>query len=81
MKEKEFKLMSEERIEQLKNDQSLELTDEELALGYHFCYDWDGLLVEPGSNKMQHCFCKGINKKIHKNLFKNKKSQGQNEEY
>ena len=81
MKKDEIKLMSQDRAKELENNHNLELTDEEVALGYHFCYDWDGQLVSPGSHEMHHCGCKGINKKIHKALFKNKgrRTQGQNE--
>jgi len=30
-------------------DSDLPLTQEEKDAGYHFCFDWDGLLVGPGT--------------------------------
>ncbi len=34
------------------------LTDEEWAAGYHFCPDWDGLLIGPGHDgELAHCHC------------------------
>lgn len=29
----------------------LDLTDEEMASGYHFCYEWDGMIVGPDMNE------------------------------
>lgn len=31
----------------LMEDEQLELTEEELEAGYHWCMEWDGLLVGP----------------------------------
>ena len=34
------------------------LTQEEIAEGWHFCYDWDGLLIGPGMREYEeHCTC------------------------
>jgi hypothetical protein len=33
------------------------LTPEEIALGWHFCRDWDGLLVGPGTPELDSCHC------------------------
>ena len=35
-----------------------ELTEAECAQGWHFCAEWDGLLVGPGMAELQHCTCK-----------------------
>lgn len=34
------------------------LTKEEVADGYHFCKDWDGLLVGPDDPEVESCTCK-----------------------
>lgn len=34
------------------------LTAEERAEGWHWCYDWDGLLIGPGMQEMESCTCK-----------------------
>ena len=33
------------------------LTPEERAEGWHFCHDWDGMLVGPGMPEMECCTC------------------------
>jgi hypothetical protein len=33
------------------------LTEEEIAEGWHFCYDWDYLLVGPGMSELEACGC------------------------
>jgi hypothetical protein len=38
-------------------DDTLKLTADELKDGWHFCYDWDGLLVGPGLWELVHCHC------------------------
>lgn len=49
--------MSNERWQALMNDQDLELTGEELKEGWHFCPDWDGLLIGPGMMEVDYCLC------------------------
>lgn len=39
------KTMSDERWFCLMADDDLKLTEQELADGWHFCWDWDGLLT------------------------------------
>lgn len=29
----------------------------EIVQGWHFCWDWDGLLVGPGMGELQTCTC------------------------
>jgi len=38
-------------------DSDLPLTQEEKDAGYHFCFDWDGLLVGPGTMEWDGCTC------------------------
>jgi hypothetical protein len=38
------------------------LTSEEIAEGWHFCREWDGLLIGPGMPEMEACLCKYSNK-------------------
>lgn len=33
------------------------LTDEEFAQGYHWCYEWDEMLVGPGQAEALVCSC------------------------
>lgn len=36
----------------------LPLMEEEVRDGWHFCPDWDGLLVGPGMSELQGCTCR-----------------------
>ena len=33
------------------------LTQEEQEQGWHFCHDWDGMLIGPGWDEMEVCLC------------------------
>ncbi len=33
------------------------LTDAERAEGWHFCHDWDQMLIGPGMPEMEACTC------------------------
>lgn len=35
----------------------LQLTEAEIAEGWHFCAEWDGLLVGPEMPEMESCLC------------------------
>lgn len=35
-----------------------ELQPSEFAEGWHFCIEWDGLLIGPGMSEMDCCHCK-----------------------
>lgn len=37
------------------------LTDQELKEGWHFCVEFDGLLVGPGMGELNHCRCECAN--------------------
>ena len=39
--------MTDGRYNALMDDDESELTENEIAEGWHFCFDWDGLLVGP----------------------------------
>lgn len=49
--------MTRERYRQLMGDQSLKLTPEELAEGWHFCPDWDFLLIHESDGEAEGCTC------------------------
>ena len=49
--------MTNSRYAELMRDDSLRLTKEEMSYGWHFCYDWDGLLVGPGMFEQECCCC------------------------
>lgn len=46
-----------ERFHELENDWSLRLTKEEVAEGWHWCDDWDGLLIHPTMKEADACLC------------------------
>ena len=49
--------MDDERYIFIEKNLGEKLTDEELKEGWHFCYDWDGMLVGPGMSAMDSCLC------------------------
>lgn len=49
--------MSPLRYRQLMNDLESKLTAEEIAEGWHFCYDWDGLLIHKDDPEAECCTC------------------------
>jgi hypothetical protein len=49
--------MTKERWIQLNKNPELQLTEEEIEEGWHFCYNWDGLLVGPEMEEMDCCTC------------------------
>ena len=51
-------LMTEERYRSLMDDDPApSLTEAEIQLGWHFCWDWDGLLVGPDMIERRFCQC------------------------
>lgn len=50
--------MTDERWLQLVISNTEQLTQEELDEGWHFCCDWDGLLVGPGMGERRACSCR-----------------------
>jgi hypothetical protein len=49
--------MTEDRYQALMRDDSLRLEPEEIREGWHFCLDWDGLLIGPGMPELECCVC------------------------
>lgn len=55
-------MMTQERFAEL-NDMSVptdelpKMTPEEVAAGYHYCFEWDGLLVGPEMEEALPCHC------------------------
>lgn len=49
--------MTDERFGQLLDDVTTVFTPDEIAEGWHFCPDWDGLPVGPGSPEVEVCTC------------------------
>ena len=53
-------LMTPERYHLLSESDDPEdcLTEEEIAAGWHYCYEFDGLLVGPGMDELECCQCR-----------------------
>ena len=53
--------MSQERWEYLmqpfNGDEGVMLTGEETAQGWHWCDNWDGLLIHVDDREFEHCHC------------------------
>jgi hypothetical protein len=49
--------MTDERYSQLMGNLDLSVTPEEFDEGYHFCMDWDGLLICPSDLEWCACTC------------------------
>lgn len=49
--------MDYKRYVKLNREEEPVLTDEEVSQGWHFCYDWDYLLVGPGTAEIESCNC------------------------
>ena len=49
--------MSEVRYKELFNSIDAKLTDDEIAAGWHWCEDFDGLPVGPGMDELNSCHC------------------------
>jgi hypothetical protein len=50
-------IMTSERWTALSKSEHLNLTEEEIKYGWHFCHEWDGLLVGPGMKEAEACLC------------------------
>lgn len=51
--------MTTDRYHELMNGES-QLTPEEIVEGYHFCREFDGLVVGPNDSEMEFCQCEGV---------------------
>lgn len=43
---------------------SQSLTSEEIRSGWHYCCEFDGLLIGPGMGEMKHCFCSEVKNNV-----------------
>jgi hypothetical protein len=50
--------MDRARHYELEVNPTAKLSDEELRAGWHFCPDWNFMLVGPGMRAMDACSCK-----------------------
>lgn len=50
-------VMQPNRYRELMENDLVQLTDSEFQAGWHFCLEWDGLLVGPGMPEIQCCSC------------------------
>lgn len=62
------KTMTEERYQQLSYDEGHELTKEERAEGWHWCCEYDNLLVGPGMGELRSCYCLRKNHPAYKTI-------------
>lgn len=49
--------MSNERYQELMDNPNLWLTAEEIEAGWHFCCEWDYLLIHPSHPEAECCTC------------------------
>jgi hypothetical protein len=49
--------MNEKRYNELMNSETFDLTPDEMAEGYHFCNEFDGLLIDPSMGEWEFCCC------------------------
>ena len=46
-----------ERRSAVENNPEAKLTEAEMAAGYHYCPEWDGMLIGPEDSEAQVCTC------------------------
>lgn len=49
--------MTAERLQQLLHDQTDQLTPDEVESGWHFCPEWDDMIIGPDCNELVFCTC------------------------
>lgn len=49
--------MKKERYKDLMTNFDLNITDEEFKAGWHFCWEWDGLLIHKTWPETECCIC------------------------
>jgi hypothetical protein len=65
--------MTDERYNKLNNMLEVDLpTPEEQTEGWHYCYDFDGLLVGPDMAELSCCHCFPANHKVYTTIPKEK---------
>ena len=50
--------MKDERYKQLEKAAKVKLTEEEKQDGWHFCREWDGMLIHSSWPEYESCICK-----------------------
>ncbi len=49
--------MTDKRYIEIEKSHTISLTPEEIKEGWHFCYDWDGMLNGPEMFEYESCTC------------------------
>lgn len=62
--------MDNERYAFLMGPTEPNLTQEEIDLGWHFCHEYDGLLVGPGMGELDCCSCHPKDHPVYKTISK-----------
>lgn len=52
--------MTKERYRELETNIQLQLTPEELVEGWHFCLEWDDMLIHKSWKEAEYCSCRGL---------------------
>lgn len=50
-------MMTRRRIQHLEQSRDPHLSPREIEVGWHWCREWDGLLVGPGMGELEFCQC------------------------
>lgn len=61
------------RKAELERNPDAKLTAQELAQGWHFCMDWDGMVVHPDEPEGESCTCESPH--IDRNRHGNKQGE------
>ena len=61
-------VMDKHRRFELENKPDAKLTEEEMSEGFHFCHDFDGLVVVPNDYEDNFCTCFDGQERIAKSL-------------
>jgi hypothetical protein len=62
------------RYNELMRNEDLKLSKSEIKDGWHFCYEWDELLIGPGMGEMEYCTCSDVDKTLHRKMVASQKS-------
>lgn len=57
------------RYNELMKNEDLKLSKAEIKDGWHFCYEWDELLIGPGMGEMEYCSCSDVDKTLHRKMI------------
>lgn len=57
-------MMTIERKKELTFDPESSMTEEEMAAGYRWCCEWDGLMIGPEDQEADYCTCARYKKGI-----------------